>query len=419
MSTNNGPLKKQNTNSDAQAETQLLTPTWMNVNEAVKLLTDLVAKNRFDLFFEIIKLMSFTEIFMLSEALRLTKDFQTLAMLRSNKGGLWCYYLTELHKMDTSVPLKPPADIQDHKKDCWHYHAVMQASHAIYQRQKEEIADLKKILQMPHMEERCREIDNQDVNPREVTLELLKARHQELDTSNESLIRQKIDLQSNILCLCGVGITRIPKALFEDQSLTTYWRNLVTFDCRFNEIQELPDSLGNLVALENLYCYSNQLKKLPETLGKLASLKILSCSFNRLKQLPASLGDLVSLKILSCSYNVLQQLPATLGNLRSLELINCSENLLLQLPDTLGNIVSLRTLDCEGNRIQQLPTNLRHRFGQNWCNRILANQKRQIPQFEMLPLYAAATTTKHTEHPSGSPASKEKANCDKAKRPKP
>ena len=137
---NNGPTKKQKTNSGEPVATY--GPTWMNVDEAVKLLTDLVANKRYDLFFDTIKPLSFREISAISVALYRKKNIQTLAMLRSDKGRLWSRFLSELHKMDPSIIVEAPAG---HENDAlWHFRSVMQASHAIYQRQNKEIAHLKR-----------------------------------------------------------------------------------------------------------------------------------------------------------------------------------------------------------------------------------------------------------------------------------
>ena len=261
--------------------------------------------------------------------------------------------------MDASIPLKPPADIQDDKKDIWHYHAVMQASHAIYQRQNEEIAYLNSI------HEGWVDIDTQGIDPEDVTLKRLMTRHNRLETFNESIIRSKIDLNTNRLILCYAKITRIPESLFHDHFLAAYWRNLVALDCRYNQLRQLPDSLGNLVALVELYCSSSQLQKMPDTIGNLVALRTLDCSFNQLQQLPDTIGNL-NLHYLDCSHNQLQQLPATLSNL-----------------------VALRTLFCHLNQLLFLPNNIQNTFGKDWCDLALARQHRPTFRPAMLALYAA------------------------------
>lgn len=173
MSINNGPSIKQNSNSDAQAATQQPQPSWMNIEEAIEILALLQANKSYDLFFELIKQVSFEVISAISVRLFRKQHFQTLHTLRSNKKSLWSHYLAELHKMYPSVPLNPPSDIPEAKKQTWHYHTVMKASRVIYQRQNEEIAYLKARFSC---HKRFVDIDTQDINLEEITLRLLISR---------------------------------------------------------------------------------------------------------------------------------------------------------------------------------------------------------------------------------------------------
>lgn len=385
-------------------------PGIINVEESFQLLEDLLKNKRSDLFFETIKQLSFSEISAISLAWYRRKNNQALAILRSNR-VFWTHYLAEFRKMDASVPLNPPAELSEAKKNSWHYHTVMQASNAIYRRQNQEIAYLKR--KHPHHQQWA-DIDAQDINAEEATLELLIARHQELEALNESIIRTRINPESRELILQNLGITRLPEALFNDSSLADYWRNLEIFDCDENQLYQLPNSLGTLGALQALYCYQNQIQQLPDTLGNLESLLVLDCSYNQLQQLPAALCNLAALREIYCDWNQLRQLPDNLGNLVALQGLYCNHNQLRQLPATLGNLMALQKLDCRLNQLQQLPAalvdltalevlfcsenqlrilpdNLRHQFGEEWYQVTLANQAPTIAQPGMLPLYATAT----------------------------
>lgn len=57
---------------------------------------------------------------------------------------------------------------------------------------------------------------------------------------------------------------------------------------------------------------------------------------NQLASLPQSLGQLKALQTLDVSYNLLQQLPDEIGSLEGLVKIELSHNKLKQLPETMG-----------------------------------------------------------------------------------
>lgn len=322
-----------------------------------------------DVFLELIKELSLVQIAAIVRAAYQGKAnheyLKVLNRLRSNHAatGVWLPYLRILNQIDPRLPLEPAADVEN--KDAWYYATVMQAAHALYQRQNEEIAYLKR--KHPHHQQWA-DIDTQDMNAQEVTLELLMTRHQQLEALNESIIRTRIKPQSRELILENIGITRIPEALFNDSSLADYWRNLVRFFCSRNQLQQLPAALGNLVALRELYCDYNQLRQLPDNLGNLVALQGLYCNHNQLRQLPATLGNLMALQKLDCRLNQLQQLPAALVDLTALEVLFCSENQLRILPDY-----------------------FQHQFGEEWCQNTLSGQCPPITQPGILPQYAAAT----------------------------
>jgi len=322
-----------------------------------------------DVFLEIIKELSFAQIAAIVRAAYQGKAnneyLKILNRLRSNHAatGVWLPYLKILKQIDSSIPLEPAANIKN--KDAWYYATVMQAAHAMYKRQNEEIAYLKR--RHPHHQQWA-DIDAQDIKAENGALEQLMTRHQQLEALNESIIRTRIKPQSRELILENIGITRLPEALFNDSSLADYWRNLVRFFCSRNQLQQLPAALRNLAALRELYCDYNQLRQLPDSLGNLVALQGLYCNHNQLRQLPDSIGNLVALRELHCNHNHLQQLPANIGNLVAVRELYLYDNLLLSLPD-----------------------NLLHQFGEEWCQVTLASQTHPISPPVMLPLYTAAT----------------------------
>jgi len=79
-------------------------------------------------------------------------------------------------------------------------------------------------------------------------------------------------------------------------------------------LDSLPESLGNLTGLTELWVSGNQLSELPESLGNLTALRRLDLSGNRLTVLPDWPGRLPALTRLDLIGNPLTVLPGWLGN---------------------------------------------------------------------------------------------------------
>ncbi|MBY8982317.1 MAG: leucine-rich repeat domain-containing protein [Candidatus Lokiarchaeota archaeon] len=67
----------------------------------------------------------------------------------------------------------------------------------------------------------------------------------------------------------------------------------------------LPESIGYLTSLEELYLENNELKFIPESIGNLTSLKWLYLNNNQLVDLPEVLVNLTSLQTLGLKDNPL------------------------------------------------------------------------------------------------------------------
>ena len=79
------------------------------------------------------------------------------------------------------------------------------------------------------------------------------------------------------------------------------------FSSEYTPLEDLPDALGNMVALQELVLDSNGLTKLPETLGDLKYLKVLSLKRNQIKELPESVEGLIYLQELDLSENPISE----------------------------------------------------------------------------------------------------------------
>lgn len=125
-----------------------------------------------------------------------------------------------------------------------------------------------------------------------------------------------------------------------------------------NQLQTLPESIGNLKSLEALTLDNNQLSSLPESIGNLKWLKSLYLSDNQLSSLPESTTELRSLQTLWLERNKLGNLSESMSNLKSLEILNLDKNQLTIIPESIGNLNSLKLLYLSDNQIVTLPESI-------------------------------------------------------------
>jgi hypothetical protein len=117
----------------------------------------------------------------------------------------------------------------------------------------------------------------------------------------------------------------------------------------------IPESLGNLSNLSQLFMKSNKLNgSIPESLGNLSKLKLLELEENQLSgSIPESLGNLSNLVELALEENQLNgSIPESLGNLSNLEWLLLNDNQLSgSIPKSLGNLSNLVELALEENQL--------------------------------------------------------------------
>ena len=79
---------------------------------------------------------------------------------------------------------------------------------------------------------------------------------------------------------------------------------LKKLDLTGNNIEYIPESIGNLANLNKLLLGKNNLQELPGSIGKLTKLNTLVLGFNKIKTLPKSIGKLSELTCLFLNSNL-------------------------------------------------------------------------------------------------------------------
>ena len=170
-------------------------------------------------------------------------------------------------------------------------------------------------------------------------------------------------------------------------------KDITELDLSNNNLEHLPESIGNLTNLQILYLLSNELESLPESIGNLTNLQILYLHDNNLESLPESIGNLTNLQDLDLNENDLESLPESIGNLTNLQELRLSQNDLESLPESIGNLTNLQYLDLSFNNLENLPYTIGFipnlRIYPSFLNNQYKEIKKQIEQLKQTGLSTA------------------------------
>lgn len=139
------------------------------------------------------------------------------------------------------------------------------------------------------------------------------------------------------------------------QTLRNISRNAKIVDLEGQNLDEVPDFIGALPELNQLYLGSNNLQDVPECIQYLSKLEVLGLSNNELHHLPHWIGSLSNLVALMLHQNQLGELPDTMDQLRSLKTLTVHKNLLSALPDSICDLRKLEHLNLASNQLTHLP----------------------------------------------------------------
>ena len=117
--------------------------------------------------------------------------------------------------------------------------------------------------------------------------------------------REKLDLEKK-------GLTELPEEIGKLKNLTELY-------LAFNQISKIPIEIGNLTNLTGLYLDHNQISEIPSAITKLTNLTELYLNNNKISKIPNAISELKNLKILDLSDNLIREIPETIIQLENLE----------------------------------------------------------------------------------------------------
>ncbi|KDN54038.1 AAA family ATPase [Flavobacterium seoulense] len=138
------------------------------------------------------------------------------------------------------------------------------------------------------------------------------------------------------------GLTSLPKIPLAE----------VHLHAEYNQLSEIPDSIGSLVNLNRLYLRNNKIKILSKEIGNLKKLQLLLLGNNQIDNLPLEIGNLTSLTQLRIENNKLSDLPSEIGLLTNLTHLFLENNQLNYLPEEIKKLTKLVHLSINGNNLK-------------------------------------------------------------------
>ncbi|KAL7164052.1 hypothetical protein ACSBR2_040041 [Camellia fascicularis] len=150
------------------------------------------------------------------------------------------------------------------------------------------------------------------------------------------------------LDVAGCNISHLPSEMRRLISLTH-------LDLKGNNLGTLPGSICNLTCLERLFMESCNVSHLPCEIGRLVSLTHLDLNGNNLGTLPDSICNLTCLQYLYMSGCNISQLPCEIGRMISLTHLNLKGNNLSTLPNSIYNLPCLQRLNLANCNVSHLP----------------------------------------------------------------
>lgn len=133
------------------------------------------------------------------------------------------------------------------------------------------------------------------------------------------------------------------------------YRDLRMLQLDHNNLQFLPQTIGNLSVLRMLHLNDNELSILPEEIGQCGFLEVLTIRNNRLQCIPEAFGRLSELRVLDLSHNKLEIIPEAICKLTKLQKLYVNDNKIRKLPLLFGQLTRLHEIQLNNNQLIDIP----------------------------------------------------------------
>lgn len=111
------------------------------------------------------------------------------------------------------------------------------------------------------------------------------------------------------------------------------------------KLKEFPKEILSFKNLNILILSKNRISIVPDSIGELVNLQELDLGKNKLEDFPIGIVDLVNLKRLILNQNYISGIPYMIKNLQKLEYLDMWSNNLSSFPDSLSELKLLKEFD--------------------------------------------------------------------------
>ena len=114
--------------------------------------------------------------------------------------------------------------------------------------------------------------------------------------------------------------------VFPSDAVLEKKNDMLLLNLDYNNIENLPDDIGEMTHIVGLSMNHNELGSLPESFGNLQNLTELKINNNKLSSLPESFRSLVNLRVLHLENNLFRKIPDVIRKLKNLEFLEFKGN---------------------------------------------------------------------------------------------
>ena len=173
-----------------------------------------------------------------------------------------------------------------------------------------------------------------------------------VEISPDEHVKNMTCLDGSFSLLTTLETLEIEQTKLKDVSPIEQLVNLKTLDLGLNQIEFLPENLGNLQKLESLVFVHNNVKDI-EPVKSLINLKELFFHSNYVEDI-SPIKDLVNLTRLGFNNNKIKNI-ASVTNLVNITQLLLDQNQIEELPEKIGNLKKLKEIQLEFNKISRIP----------------------------------------------------------------